>query len=120
MLLAWEWGDWGELEIQIWHKRGARKKRVHVHKFWAGELEKEMRNVQTGTTYGKQRKKDRTGDCMPVTLVLRVEEAHGRYGRGLRVCKGCWKKCEGGMERFKDLLCEGMNIAGRGSGKGHL
>ena len=57
-----------------------------MHKFWAGELEKEMRNVQIGTTYGKQWKKERTVDCMPVPLVLGVEEAHGRYGEGLREC----------------------------------
>lgn len=26
----------------------------YVHKFWAGELEKEVRNVEIGTTYGMQ------------------------------------------------------------------
>lgn len=33
-----------------------------------------------------------------------------------RACKGCWKNSEGGMERFKDLLCGEANIAGGGSG----
>lgn len=36
------------------------------------------------------------------------------------MCKGCWKKCGGGLERFKDLLCGGMRIADGGSGIDHL
>jgi len=37
-----------------------------------------------------------------------------------RACEGCWNKCEGGMERFKDLLWGGTGIAGGGNGIDHL
>lgn len=45
-----------------------------------------MRNVQIGTTCGKQWKRERTGDSTAVPSVLGVERAHGRCDKGLREC----------------------------------
>lgn len=43
-----------------------------------------VRNVQIGTTYGKQWKRERTGDGTAVSSLLGVEGVHGRCGKGLR------------------------------------